>query len=794
MRTSLPQTQVRLSWLIMALALVALCFTPACVGDSGGSGAGSTSPSFGSGNGGTNPAPGGDGGSSTTPTGDGASSASDTPGFAPSGDGQGPTAPIYCTTDDDCQVPVPACDGVKCVACTADVHCTGSAAYCSTSTHICLACLTDSQCGPEEVCTNGECVSKYCTPGETMCNGANLMTCRPDGLDWEPSLCDSGLCEDGACVLCTPACTDELVCWQGECLTCKPFTLRCNGNVVEQCTVDGEWALKYDCAANGIVCFEPGYCASACGGDPKFNNSNSGCDYWAVDLDNHFGAQDSPYAVIVTNLSDTPATVTVTKQDGADLPLDTVIELDVLPDELRIIDLPSRQPQGAKLGWFGYRIRSTNQIIAYQFNPLDNVDVFSNDASLLLPVNTYGKSYRVFSMPELLGGGPPIGFGENCNLVCGQYSGGQCLDDGAGGLGCALPYRGTMTVVAPESGTVVSITPTTMTLAGTGVQAMLPGQTYTYELSTYQILNIKTDTDGGDLTGTLVTADKPVGVFGGHEASVTSDRCCADHLEQQMFPVSTWGTTYIATKAFERGQEADYWRIMAAENGTTITLNPAIQPNQMLNAGQWVEVVTDQDFVVSADKPIGVAQVLPSSQETISVPQGTLCTTSAECHAGYECLMIDLGVSVCAPPACFEEGTNVGCPGGHTCACFDTDIFGNPTNCRCSTIGDPALIVHASAEQYRSNYVFLTPDKYIEDYVNIVAPADATVTLDGTTIGGGYFTAIPAAGYKVARIKVGDGVHRVEATQPIGVVAYGFDRDVSYGYMAGLNLQKLTGE
>jgi len=323
---------------------------------------------------------------------------------------------------------------------------------------------------------------------------------------------------------------------------------------------------------------------------------------------------------------------------------------------------------------------------------------------------------------------------------------------------------------------------------------MSPGQTYTFELSPYQILNIKTDTDGGDLTGTLVTADKPIGVFGGHEASVTGERCCADHLEQQMFPVSTWGTTYIATKAFPRGLEHDYWRIMAAEDGTTITLSPAIQSPQILNAGQWMQVVTDLDFVVSADKPIGVAQILPSSQETISVSVGTPCMTAAECHPGYECLLVDGGFTVCAPPACPEPGTNVGCPGGHTCTCFGSDIFGNPDNCRCSTIGDPALIVHASAEQYRSNYVFLTPDKYIEDYVNIVAPAGATVTLDATSVGAGYFTTIATSGYKVARIKVGDDIHRVEATQPIGVVAYGFDRDVSYGYMAGLNLQKLTSE
>ena len=33
-----------------------------------------------------------------------------------------------------------------------------------------------------------------------------------------------------------------------------------------------------------------------------------------------------------------------------------------------------------------------------------------------------------------------------------------------------------------------------------------------------------------------------------------------------------------------------------------------------------------------------------------------------------------------------------------------------------------------------------------------------------------------------------DGTHRVVADQAISVIAYGYDRDVSYGYAAGLNL------
>ncbi|MGB0589200.1 MAG: IgGFc-binding protein [Myxococcota bacterium] len=844
---------------ILGFTLVACVVGPVgCTADSGVAATGSDgepgqTPSFGTGS------PGEQDGSNGN--GAGPVFASDTGSSSGGADalGPGPTGTLPCSTDVDCDAWRPYCLGGKCVECIDDSHCTGEADRCSTSTNICLECLVDGDCASDEMCTNGGCQSKQCTPGETSCNGANLLTCRPDGVGWDPSPCASGLCEDGACVECTPLCADDLVCWQGECLMCKPFSLRCNGNIVEECTETGKWQQKYNCAEQGIVCFDPGYCASACGGDPKFNNSNSGCEYWAVDLDNHYAAQDSPYAVIVSNLSDTPSMVTISKQDGSGLPEETVIELEVLPGELRIFDLPSRQPEGAKLGWFGYHIQATNQIIAYQFNPLDNVDVFSNDASLLLPVNTYGKTYRVFSMPQLQGGGPTINPGENCSLACGQYSGGSCLDDGAGGQACTIPYRGTMTVLAAQSSTVVTITPTTLTLAGDGLPVMQPGQTYTYQLEPFQVLNIKTDSDGGDLTGTLVTADKPVAVFGGHEASVTSERCCADHLEQQMFPTSTWGTTYIATKAYPRGVEKDYWRIMAAEDNTTVSFTLTNQASQTLQAGQWIQVVSDQDFVITGDKPIGVAQVLPSAREALVLQFGDFCTDTSQCHpeytctavgeaggfgescfssndcaVGYQCdlgLVLDDGTSPCLPsqcntqgsegecggvpgqscacidvvvngnvdgcwcmpticmaPACEVNGSNVGCPTGHTCACFAAD------NCYCAPVGDPALILHAPAEQYRSEYVFLTPDKYVEDYVNIVAPAAATVTMDDVAISEGYFTPIGDSGYKVGRIKLGDGVHRVDSDQPIGVVAYGFDRDVSYGYMAGLNLQKLSAD
>jgi hypothetical protein len=38
---------------------------------------------------------------------------------------------------------------------------------------------------------------------------------------------------------------------------------------------------------------------------------------------------------------------------------------------------------------------------------------------------------------------------------------------------------------------------------------------------------------------------------------------------------------------------------------------------------------------------------------------------------------------------------------------------------------------------------------------------------------------------------VEDGVHVAQCVEPFGVIAYGYDQYVSYGYPAGLNLDDL---
>ena len=97
----------------------------------------------------------------------------------------------------------------------------------------------------------------------------------------------------------------------------------------------------------------------------------------------------------------------------------------------------------------------------------------------------------------------------------------------------------------------------------------------------------------------------------------------------------------------------------------------------------------------------------------------------------------------------------------------------------------------APAEEYRASYIFLTPGEYAFDYINVIAPTGAVVTLDGVGLDGGVFTPIAGSPYYVARLPVSDGIHAISASAPISVVVYGYDDDVSYGYLGGLGLHDI---
>ncbi len=686
-----------------------------------------------------------------------------------------------------------------------DCHGNKTTPYCAVLEGYCVECVTNLHCNSTTGnCQDYKCVDIKCTPGSTECKNNFIAICQADGKTWDYKTCpdNTPYCVGGKCALCQPnltfcappapgktesksvlkcnatgsdadfvmACSGSTSCIDGKCQLCTPGLQKCDGSKAMRCKSDGSgWEVKDDCGGKDLACLG-GLCVDPCGADFK-SNTAVGCDYWAVDLDNAqvpcgpklCDAQNMQYSLIVSNTKSKPATVTVTTGAGKSA------KFQVPGKGLQIINLPGGALGGKPLNIDGsgvstnaYRVQSNVPIVAYQFNPLQNYDVFSNDASLLLPTNALGTKYFVMSRQQ------------NFNNL-----------------------RGYVTIVATGSGTTnVTVKPTCKTLPGKGIPALKAGQLHKVALNQGEVLNIETNEIGADLTGTTVDADKPIAVFGGSEGSNVPDTnkcvippgatqgtcatqgwpcatnadcpvtCCADHLEEQLLPVKAWGKTYVASKLKPRGAEKDVWRIVASEDGTQVNTDPPQGIIPVLKKGQFFEFESKSDFVILANKPIMVGQFMASA----NAPNANNDVCNAKFSGTKVCghHMTQLG----EPIMCLK---NADCPN-----------IKEPTDAK---IGDPAFILSISTDRFLEDYVVLVPDKYKESYINIMGPANAQVLVDNQPVNPGSWSLFSGGKWKAVRMALKPGTHQVKASVPVGLIVYGYDNYVSYGFPGGMALK-----
>jgi hypothetical protein len=540
----------------------------------------------------------------------------------------------------------------------------------------------------------------------------------------------------------------------------------CDGSVVMRCADDGETqTVVEDCNPNetGNVC-QSGKCVSLCLDNLKLN-TNIGCDYWAVDLDQvdyepqvmAMDSEDSPYAIVVSNASDTyAANVRITKWENGQA-VDQTVDASgapfptepIPPGQLRAYFLPPRNLRLTVQDRLAWHVTSTIPVVAYQFNPLENVGVYSNDASLLIPSNALGRKHTVLTWP-----GRAAGFESYFAVV------------------------GTATTA-----TIVTIEVAANTMAGadanTGapLPAMQAGEKRQFVLNAFDVLEIETSQPYGDLTGTRIESDQPVAVFGGTPCSNVPDGRCVngtcpgyggscsgdgdctapgycDHLEEQLLPLSAWGKSYVGPMLWQRKTEPSFWRVVASAPDTHVTLDPVGPALPALQAGEFAEFNTAADFSLTADQPVMVGQFMASSE------------LSQSCGN-------------CVGATFFEDGQ---CDNGAgSCAWLDSG------GC-CVHIGDPAFILMIPNEQFRANYLFLVPNKYASDYLSVVAKTGVAVRLDGAPLDAAGAKPAGNSGYVVYRMSIADGVHTLDADLPVMAYVYGYDTDVSYGYPAGANV------
>jgi len=609
-----------------------------------------------------------------------------------------------------------------------------------------------------------------CEPGTSRCAENSFQQCSDSGERWVD----------------VEACSDQgLVCVTGDgCRACFPDTRSCDGLDILRCRPDGSGSdVIATCGADDDVCFG-GACVNACALAAE-TESYEGCEYWAVDLDNAvvstFGAASAQqFSVVLSNPGVLAATAQVeilcTPADVVALgclagePHVVAGPFTVLPGDLEIVDLDARELDGSSspelndgpgtfVSHHAYRIGSTAPLVAYQFNPLENVGVFSNDASLLLPTEALADRYMVLSWPQTLA------LTEEPETNAG------------------IDLRAFLTVVGIADGTSVTIELRADIVGGGGIAPALAGDTLELTLDRYEVINLETEGFNGDFTGSAITASAPVAVFTGSEASdaprfdtLADRRCCADHLEEQLFPTVAFGRRFVAVKTPLRSQviadagwdvtvipdEPEYWRVVAIREDTQVITNlPPPNDEFFLQRGDSVIFESERDFVLRSDEPIGFGQI-PASQLATGIPS-TL-------------------------------------PGGE-----------RPPG------GDPSFMVVPPVEQWRTEYLFLVPNQYAYDYLLIAAPATAELRYDHIPLDNVLLCEYEPIGtlptgpgdtpeeYVAIRCPLSaptpdgpglqdDGVHFLETTngEPFGLMVWGWDSFVSYGYPGGSNLEPIN--
>lgn len=576
---------------------------------------------------------------------------------------------------------------------------------------------------------------------------------------------------EGTSYLLTPCATD--FCLNGTCLVCAPGKTECLDELTPgQCDVDGSQVKPLQkCGVDGAkeVC-HLGDCVPVCATSLK-EKSNVGCEYWAADLDNYFridasgeihDAENAPYAIVVANVHDSLiAEVAVFTNE------EVVAADSVAPGKLAVFPLVPRNVDGPLLEPLAYRITSDVPLVAYQFNPLLNSPVFSNDASLLIPSGSLGNDYYVMSWEQ----------GSEYN-------------------------RGFVTVIATTSGkTTVKVTPSCTTLASPDLPGCTKGQACDFQLNQFDVLNLETAVGGDDLTGTHIESSKPIAVFAGNECGNVPSHgvcveetcldggfpcsvdvecpaiCCCDHLEQQLLPVDSLGTHYLAARTSPRNGEGEYWRIMAAEEDVVVTLTPEIYDVPKLNAGAYVDFETNQSFEISASGKIMVGQFLAG--QNAPLPNVEECVGASLVGDGKEGHCATSG-----NPCFYHSDCPVYCYFEQECESLDQHLDAG--------IGDPTFILQVPVNSFRSDYTFLVPDTYASDNLIVVYPEGAWLSFDGGKANEYAGSALGSGEYRVLRTAISDGTHRLRSNMPFGVIVYGFDNYVSYGYPAGMAIELLS--
>lgn len=366
-----------------------------------------------------------------------------------------------------------------------------------------------------------------------------------------------------------------------------------------------------------------------------------------------------------------------------------------------------------------FRVTANDEVTVYGLNQA----LFTSDAFLALPTTSLGTEYMILAYKNDATG---VNFQINNpaeNSTPSQFA-----------------------VVATENDTEVRITPTIPTVLARNANVQ------TVRLNQGDVYLVQADPRSGigieDLTGSRVSATKPIAVFAGHQRTTLPVEIrgnplrTRDHLVEQLPGLETWGKSAFITPFVRAEGEvtdgSDLFRVLAAYDSTRVFFNG--QFIRTLRAGEYIEEpLTTPGRITASD------QILVAQYKKTSSPQ---------------------------------DGS--------------------------SFRGDPFMLLIPSVEQYDNSYRVVNVEAFDRGnlgianglvfdfhYVTIIAPNSTldNVRFDEQLVGRTRFLPIPTTTYSYTNIRTSGGTHTARADSAFGIYVYGYGILNSYGYVGGGKLR-----
>lgn len=524
------------------------------------------------------------------------------------------------------------------------------------------------------------------------------------------------------------------------CVACIPYApAGCADGIGRMCNATGTGEVDFECdALQGMQC-TPSACTGACS-PSSLGPSYVGCEYWPTVTWNGVLEEWFDFAAAVANASNTVAHVTVTRGDQV------VKTTEIPPNSLEILPLPwildlkgveagsgflvSLPTQNVRSNQGAYRVRSDVPITVYQFNALQ----YHNETAPVQPTcdNTH------ICCPDPTQAGGCFSYSNDASLLLPTTA--LTPNYSIGGYRNAHYLLSSMfdftAITATEDDTQISLRPTSTVSGGGGLDALAPGSVGTFTLNRGDVVELLST--GVSLSGTAIWSDnaKPFQVLSGVPSVQIPDNVKAtDHVEEVVLPAEALGRDYVVSvPTTPLGKRIHSVRIQPSRSPVTLHFDPpGVHDTVTVQTFDALEVAElTQDFRVYGDGPFQVSQFM---------------------HSG------GLGPQ--------QEGA--------------------------AGAGDPSQSVAVPTAQFRTSYVFLAPNDYDQNYVNVTAPVDAVVVLDGIAIADSEYEAVGKSNLRVARHALDrQQFHVATSDKPFGIVVYGYGSYTSYMYPGGLDVKRFS--